>query len=318
MAEPQNEIKKRRPSVPRELLRPGSASLAKERAPIKLVATSSGDDEPVAGDGEGEEEHTSSDSLEIENSSNSMHAEGAKVRAPRPIPTQVPEGPAERTWKILCVGEVGVGKTSYLQRVVNNHFQTGYKSTIGVDFLQKVLVYNKGRVTVHAQLWDIAGQERFGSMTRVYYREARGAIIVCDNRTAAFRNVQKWKEDIDNKVGLPDGRRNLPCLLLVTKRDLPPDADFPNEEQIKAYAKGAGFVGYKLVSAKSGSGCDRALEAFVKYMLRVNVDRLPAAVKKEAAAAKVGVVKLGSATILDEDADGFIEPTARERKCQQC
>ena len=298
MAEP----KERRPSVPRELLRPGSASLIKERAPIKVVS----DDEP------GDEE-TSSDSL---SSSASAPAEGAN---PEPQPSQIAvAGPAERTWKILCVGEVGVGKTSYLQRVVNNQFQTGYKSTIGVDFLQKVLVYNKGKVTVHAQLWDIAGQERFGSMTRVYYREARGAIVVCDNRTAAFRNVQKWKEDIDNKVGLPDGRRNLPCLLLVTKRDLPPDADFPNEEQIKAYAKGAGFVGYKLVSSKSGSGCDKALETFVKYMLRVDVDRQPPVAKKAAAAQTADVVKLGSATILDEDADGFIEPTVRERKCQQC
>ncbi len=55
---------------------------------------------------------------------------------------------------------------------------------------------------VRLQLWDIAGQERFGNMTRVYYREAVGAFVVFDvTRVATFEAVQKWKNDIDSKVG---------------------------------------------------------------------------------------------------------------------
>jgi hypothetical protein len=54
---------------------------------------------------------------------------------------------------------------------------------------------------VRLQLWDIAGQERFGNMTRVYYREAVGAFVVFDvTRVATFEAVQKWKNDIDSKV----------------------------------------------------------------------------------------------------------------------
>jgi len=66
-------------------------------------------------------------------------------------------------------------------------------------------------------LKDIAGQERFGSMTRVYYKEALGCIIVFDvTRASTFEAVSKWKVDLDNKVQLPNGNR-VPCILLANK-----------------------------------------------------------------------------------------------------
>lgn len=70
---------------------------------------------------------------------------------------------------------------------------------------------------IRLQLWDIAGQERFGNMTRVYYKEAVGAFIVFDiTRPATFEALQKWKTDLDSKVHLPDGS-NIPCVLLANK-----------------------------------------------------------------------------------------------------
>lgn len=61
------------------------------------------------------------------------------------------------------------------------------------------------------------GQERFGNMTRVYYKEAVGAFIVFDvTRTATFDAVIKWKQDLDSKVQLPDGSP-IPCILLANK-----------------------------------------------------------------------------------------------------
>ena len=66
-------------------------------------------------------------------------------------------------------------------------------------------------------LKDIAGQERFGNMTRVYYKDAVGCIIVFDvTRASTFDAVSKWKADLDNKVQLPDGSR-VPCILLANK-----------------------------------------------------------------------------------------------------
>ena len=74
-------------------------------------------------------------------------------------------------------------------------------------FLLQVLKYNEDTV-VRLQLWDIAGQERFGNMTRVYYRDAAAAFIVFDlTRRATFEAVRKWKEDLDTKVITTDGAR---------------------------------------------------------------------------------------------------------------
>lgn len=74
-------------------------------------------------------------------------------------------------------GELGTGKTSFIKRYVHQFFSTNYRATIGVDFALKVLQWDTS-TTIRLQLWDIAGQERFGNMTRVYYKEAVGAFIV--------------------------------------------------------------------------------------------------------------------------------------------
>jgi len=87
-----------------------------------------------------------------------------------------------------------------------------------VDFALKLIRWDD-HTQVRLQLWDIAGQERFGNMTRVYYKEAVGAIVVYDvNRAPTFEAVKKWKNDIDNKVMIPSGM--IPTILLANKCDL--------------------------------------------------------------------------------------------------
>ncbi|KAG0018509.1 rab32, member RAS oncoprotein [Podila clonocystis] len=79
-----------------------------------------------------------------------------------PYPTEI----REYLYKILVIGDLGTGKTSIIKRYVHNIFSMNYKSTIGVDFALKVIQWSPDTV-VRLQLWDIAGQERFGNMTRV-------------------------------------------------------------------------------------------------------------------------------------------------------
>jgi ras-related protein rab-32 len=87
---------------------------------------------------------------------------------------------------------------------------------IGIDFALKVINWDDNCV-VRLQLWDIAGQERFGNMTRVYYKEAVGAFVVFDvSQFKTFEATLKWKLDLDSKVLLPDGSK-VPCLLLANK-----------------------------------------------------------------------------------------------------
>lgn len=71
----------------------------------------------------------------------------------------------EHLYKILVIGDLGTGKTSFIKRYVHKFFSNSYRATIGVDFALKVIPWDESTI-VRLQLWDIAGQERFGNMTR--------------------------------------------------------------------------------------------------------------------------------------------------------
>lgn len=86
-----------------------------------------------------------------------------------------PQGPH----KILVIGEPGIGKTSLIRRYVDNVFDKNYTATLGVDFALKVVPW-ENNMQIQLQLWDIAGQERFSSMTRVYYKQATACVIIFD------------------------------------------------------------------------------------------------------------------------------------------
>ena len=80
--------------------------------------------------------------------------------------------------KVIVVGDPGVGKTSFIHRFTSNVFRHDYRGTVGVDFSTALLDLPAGRPRVRLQLWDIAGQERFTWMTRVYYREVLRLISI--------------------------------------------------------------------------------------------------------------------------------------------
>lgn len=75
------------------------------------------------------------------------------------------QGKKEHLYKILVIGELGTGKTSFIKRLVHQFFSNNYRATIGVDFALKVIPWDETTL-IRLQLWDIAGQERFGNMTR--------------------------------------------------------------------------------------------------------------------------------------------------------
>lgn len=172
----------------------------------------------------------------------------------------------EHLYKILVIGELGTGKTSIIKRYVHQFFSQHYRATIGVDFALKVLNWDANTI-IRLQLWDIAGQERFGNMTRVYYKEAVGAFIVFDvSRVATFDAVVKWKNDLDAKVQLPDGSP-IPCILLANKCDQQKEGIVNSQAKMEEYCRERGFAGWFETSAKENINIEEAARSLVNKIL---------------------------------------------------
>ncbi|XP_061169027.1 ras-related protein Rab-32-like isoform X3 [Saccostrea cucullata] len=172
----------------------------------------------------------------------------------------------EHLYKILVIGELGTGKTSIIKRYVHQFFSQHYRATIGVDFALKVLNWDADTI-VRLQLWDIAGQERFGNMTRVYYKEAVGCFIVFDvTRASTFDAVVKWKSDLDSKVQLADGSP-VPCVLLANKCDQAKEGLVNNSNQMDDFCKEKGFIGWFETSAKENINIDDSARFLVQRIL---------------------------------------------------
>ena len=98
-------------------------------------------------------------------------------------------------FKVVLIGDSGVGKSNLLSRFTRNEFSLESKSTIGVEFATRSM--NVDGKTIKAQIWDTAGQERFRAVTSAYYRGAVGALIVYDiTRGHTFDNVARWLEEL--------------------------------------------------------------------------------------------------------------------------
>uniref|UniRef100_A0A8C9EYF0 RAB26, member RAS oncogene family n=1 Tax=Pavo cristatus TaxID=9049 RepID=A0A8C9EYF0_PAVCR len=99
-------------------------------------------------------------------------------------------------FKVMLVGDSGVGKTCLLVRFKDGAFLAGsFISTVGIDFRNKVLTVDG--VKVKLQIWDTAGQERFRSVTHAYYRDAHALLLLYDvTNKASFDNIQAWLTEI--------------------------------------------------------------------------------------------------------------------------
>ncbi|KAI8374865.1 P-loop containing nucleoside triphosphate hydrolase protein [Blakeslea trispora] len=191
----------------------------------------------------------------------------------------------EYLYKILVVGDLGTGKTSIIRRYVHNIFSTNYKSTIGVDFALKVIQWENDLI-VRLQLWDIAGQERFGNMTRVYYKEALGAIVVYDmTRPQTFEGVTKWKNDIDSKVTLPDawGGGQIPVILLANKMDLVKEGhgQHVNTSELDQFCQDHGFLQWFETSAKDNSNIEEAARHLISAILKLEEEHADSVVPQD-------------------------------------
>uniref|UniRef100_M4ERZ5 Uncharacterized protein n=1 Tax=Brassica campestris TaxID=3711 RepID=M4ERZ5_BRACM len=117
-------------------------------------------------------------------------------------------------FKIVLIGDSGVGKSNILSRFTRNEFCLESKSTIGVEFATRTLQV-EGK-TVKAQIWDTAGQERYRAITSAYYRGAVGALLVYDiTKRQTFENVLRWLHELRDHAD-----SNIVIMMAGNKSDL--------------------------------------------------------------------------------------------------
>ena len=127
-------------------------------------------------------------------------------------------------FKLLLIGDSGVGKSNLLSRFTRNEFNLDSKSTIGVEFATRSLSVD-GKV-VKAQIWDTAGQERYRAITSAYYRGAVGALLVYDiSKQPTFANVTRWLKELRDHAD-----SSIVIMLVGNKSDLRHLRAVPTEE----------------------------------------------------------------------------------------
>eukprot|EP00117_Sycon_ciliatum_P019593 scpid65853/ scgid17717/ Ras-related protein Rab-8B; Ras-related protein Rab-8B len=166
------------------------------------------------------------------------------------------------SFKLLVVGDSGVGKTCMILRHVEQQFAASYISTIGID--SKVKIMNLDGLKIRLQIWDTAGQERFRTLTSAYYRGAMGVLLLYDmTNSKTFDNVRDWLQNIDDHAS-PDVIK----VLVGNKKDL---VDTREVETARARDLAATHgIPFFESSAKSGENVDECFLAAAKliYELR--------------------------------------------------
>lgn len=153
-------------------------------------------------------------------------------------------------FKMLIIGDSGVGKSCLLLRYADNEFSEYYISTIGVDF--KIRTIEMDKKIIKLNMWDTAGQDRFKTITSTFYRGAHGVMIVFDvTDMESFQNVRGWLNEIDKYGGV-----HVAKLLVGNKADLT-NKRVVTFEMAQEFANRMG-MSYLETSAKTASNVEPA------------------------------------------------------------
>ncbi|CAG9328234.1 unnamed protein product [Blepharisma stoltei] len=162
-------------------------------------------------------------------------------------------------FKIVIIGDSGVGKSCLLARYTYEQFDEAHIVTIGVDFQIRTL--NVDGKNIMLQIWDTAGQERFRTIITGYYRNADGVIFVFDKTNReSFNHIDDWVKEVDKFSGTCMAR-----ILVGSKSDMPGGV---SKEEAEEKANKFGFK-YVESSAKKNYQVDLIFESIAKSLIQI-------------------------------------------------
>jgi len=170
----------------------------------------------------------------------------------------------DHLFKLLIIGDSGVGKSSLLLRFADNTFSGSYITTIGVDFKIRTIEVDGEKVKL--QIWDTAGQERFRTITSTYYRGTHGVIVVYDVTNGdTFANVKRWLHEIDQNCEVVNR-------ILVGNKNDNPNHKVVLTEDAQRFAAQMGIELFE-TSAKDNINVEEMFNSITRMVLRTKKEQ---------------------------------------------
>ncbi|GBG27328.1 Ras-related protein Rab-11B [Hondaea fermentalgiana] len=191
-------------------------------------------------------------------------------------------------FKLVLVGDSGVGKTCLLSQYRRGEFNYDTKHTIGVEFATKELqVQDK---TIKCQIWDTAGQERYRAITKAYYRGAVAALLVYDiTDRETFTNLKRWLSEVQSHAD-----RDIKLMVVGNKSDME-DSRAVSPDEGRAFAEQHNLY-FVEASALKGDAVSFAFESLVEKVFEHHVTRVRA-LEAESKPGDDGEVRLEGETV---------------------
>ena len=166
--------------------------------------------------------------------------------------------------QLLIIGDSTVGKTSLLIRYANNTFNANYLATVGLDNFTKDDIIN-GK-TIRIKIWDTAGQEKFHSLAKGFFRNAQGIMVVYDvTKSETYQNLRHWTQSIKTHMG--NDIDKISVIIIGNKIDS--NEREVNKQEAEAFSRELGYP-YFETSAKSGENVNTTIQFLVREILKKN------------------------------------------------
>ncbi|KAL9656421.1 hypothetical protein ABK040_005186 [Willaertia magna] len=207
-------------------------------------------------------------------------------------------------FKVIIVGDSGVGKSNLISRYTQNKFNRDSKTTIGVEFGTKTIKHDN--INICGQFWDTAGQERFRAVTTTYYRNVNGSVIVYDiTNKESFENLEKWYNEVKTQ-----GDSECFCIFVGNKCDLK-DMRQVETDTGKEFAEKHG-VPFMETSAADNTNVEEAFNFMLKEIYKKQSEKRNKKKEEEGRKELLPPVKPPSSST-----NSVIKPHTKEEKVEQ-
>ena len=175
----------------------------------------------------------------------------------------------EISCKVVLVGNSGVGKTCIINQYITNVFNEEQLTTTGATYSTKKLFIESKNKTISFEIWDTAGQEKFQSLTKGFFRNAQGIMVVYDKTNSeTYQNIKYWTQSIKTHLG--SDIESIAVIIIGNKIDCK-EREIKKEEA-EAYSAQLGYK-YFETSAKTGENVNSTIKYLVKEVLKLNSNK---------------------------------------------